>query len=80
MNANPNRQRIFINNANNNNTKVNISNKNNNNEKSLTSPNNTNLENKLNNDEETFKITLNEIKDYPMLLKMSPFYNAHQGH
>ena len=63
LNANPNRQRIFINNANNNNTKVNISNKNNNNEKSLTSPNNTNLENKLNNDEETFKITLNEIKE-----------------
>ena len=61
LNNNPNRQRVF----NTNNNIVNINNKKD--DRSLSGPNsvrnNSNLLNQINNDEETFKITLNEIKE-----------------
>ena len=70
LNANPTRGRIInINNSNNNNA-INATKKNG--DKSKTTPNtnknstnliNNNLDNQTNNDEETFKITLNEIKE-----------------
>ena len=64
LSNNPNRQRVFnINNSNNNIANINKKND----DKSLSVPNsgrnNSNLLNKMNNDEDTFKITLNEIKE-----------------
>ena len=64
LSNNPNRQRVFnINNSNNNIANINKKND----VKSLSVPNsgrnNSNLLNQMNNDEDTFKITLNEIKE-----------------